>query len=180
MSSPNGEEIPEGFVSQENRELTLIQRTSSSSPPILRRVAPDRAERQASVPRLGDVWVPKSAVSSNHFSRFYIPGVEDLYQEGDRVLRVQHSGSRSRLISWRIWKHQDGGVAAFLEMTSPQGLDDLFWGREYEDVNDWAEWLTMAAEVRDLTLDKLFKIAKLNLRGRAKEWFRRLQPAPAD
>ncbi|CAN5964132.1 unnamed protein product [Sphagnum jensenii] len=38
----------------------------------------------------------------------------------------------------------------------------------------------MAAEVRDLTPDKLFKIAKLNLCGRAKEWFRRLQPAPAD
>ena len=38
----------------------------------------------------------------------------------------------------------------------------------------------MAAKVRDLTRDKLFKIAKLNLRGRAKEWFRRLQLAPAD
>jgi hypothetical protein len=38
----------------------------------------------------------------------------------------------------------------------------------------------MAIEVRDLTPDKLFKIAKLNLRGRAKDWFRRLQPAPAD
>jgi hypothetical protein len=38
----------------------------------------------------------------------------------------------------------------------------------------------MAVEVRDPTPDKLFKIAKLNLRGRVKEWFRRLQPAPAD
>jgi len=38
----------------------------------------------------------------------------------------------------------------------------------------------MAAEVRDLNTDKLFKIAKLNLRGRAKEWFKRLQPAPAN
>jgi pyruvate-formate lyase-activating enzyme len=38
----------------------------------------------------------------------------------------------------------------------------------------------MAAEVRDLIADKLFKIAKLNLRGRAKEWFRRLQPVPTD
>jgi hypothetical protein len=65
-------------------------------------------------------------------------------------------------------------------MTSPQGLDELFWGREYEDVGDWVERLTMAAEVRDLTADKLFKIAKLNLRGRAKDWFRKLQPAPAD
>jgi len=59
-------------------------------------------------------------------------------------------------------------------MTSPQGMDELFWGRDHEDVIDWAEQLTMVAEVRDLTADKLFKIAKLNLWGRAKEWFRRL------
>jgi hypothetical protein len=59
-------------------------------------------------------------------------------------------------------------------------MDELLWGREYEDVSDWAERLTMAAEVRDLNADKLFKIAKLNLRGRAKDWFRRLQPASAD
>jgi hypothetical protein len=59
-------------------------------------------------------------------------------------------------------------------------MDDLFWGREYEDVSDWAERLTMAAEVWDLIANKLFKIAKLNLRGRAKDWFRKLQPAPAD
>jgi hypothetical protein len=59
-------------------------------------------------------------------------------------------------------------------------MDELFWGREYEDVGDWAERLTMAAEERDLNADKLFKIAKLNLRGRAKEWFRRLNPAPVD
>jgi hypothetical protein len=38
----------------------------------------------------------------------------------------------------------------------------------------------MAVEVRDLMPDKLFKIAKLNLRGRAKEWVRRLQPTPTD
>jgi hypothetical protein len=59
-------------------------------------------------------------------------------------------------------------------------MDELFWGQDYEDVNDWGERLTMAAEVHDLTADKLFKIAKLNLRGRTKEWFRRLQPALAD
>jgi len=38
----------------------------------------------------------------------------------------------------------------------------------------------MASKVRDLNADKLFKIVKLNLRGRAREWFRRLQAAPAD
>jgi len=59
-------------------------------------------------------------------------------------------------------------------------MDELFWGRDHEDVNDWAERLTMAAEVRDLNADKLFKITKLNLRGRAKEWFKRLQLVPAE
>jgi hypothetical protein len=53
-------------------------------------------------------------------------------------------------------------------------MDELFWGRDHEDVTDWAERLTMATKVRDLNADKLFKIAKLNLRGRAKEWFKRL------
>jgi hypothetical protein len=59
-------------------------------------------------------------------------------------------------------------------------MDELFWGHEHEVVSDWAERLTMAAKVRDLNADKLFKIAKLNLRGQAREWLRRLQPAPAD
>ncbi len=53
----------------------------------------------------------------------------------------------------------------FRKMTSPQGMDELFLGRDHEDVNDWAERLTMATEVQDLNADKLFKIAKLNLRG---------------
>ncbi len=71
-------------------------------------------------------------------------------------------------------------LLCFREMTSPQGMNELLWGRDHEDVNDWAERLTMAAKVRDLAPDKLFKIAKLSLRDRAKEWFRRLQPVPAD
>jgi hypothetical protein len=66
------------------------------------------------------------------------------------------------------------------EMTSPRGMDELLWGRDHEDVNDWVERLTMAAEVRNLNADKLFKIAKLNLCSRAKEWFKRLQPTPTD
>jgi hypothetical protein len=74
-------------------------RTTSTSPPTLRRVAPELAERQCSVPRLGDIWIPRSEVSPNHFVKLYIPGVEDLFQEGDHLLRVEHSGSRSRLIS---------------------------------------------------------------------------------
>ncbi len=59
-------------------------------------------------------------------------------------------------------------------------MDKLFQGRDHEDVNDWAERLTMAAEVRDLNVDKLFKIAKLNLGGRIKEWLKKLNPSPID
>jgi hypothetical protein len=59
-------------------------------------------------------------------------------------------------------------------------MDELFWGRDHEDINDLAERLTMAAEVRNLNADKLFKIAKLNPKGRAKEWFKRMQPTLAD
>jgi hypothetical protein len=62
------------------------------------------AERLQSIPRVGDIWVPKSASTANHFPRLYIPGVEDLFQTGDRIIKVEHGGSRSRLICWRIWR----------------------------------------------------------------------------
>jgi len=83
-------------------------RPTFTSPPTLRRVVLAYAERQCAVPRLGDIWIPKSAVSPNHFVRLYIPGVEDLFQEGDRLFRVEHGGSRSRLISWKVWRSKEG------------------------------------------------------------------------
>ncbi len=44
------------------------------------------------------------------------------------------------------------------KMTSPQGMDELFWGRDHKDVNDLAKKLTLAAEVRDLNANKLSKL----------------------
>jgi hypothetical protein len=81
----------------------------SISLPTLRRVSPEFAERQSSIPRVGDVWIPKSEVSPNHFIRLYVPGVEDLFAPGDRLVRIEHSGSRSRIISWGIWRNRTGG-----------------------------------------------------------------------
>jgi hypothetical protein len=97
-------------------------RRNSTTPPILRRVTPLFAERQRSVPRLGDIWVPKLASSPNHFVRLYIPGVEDLFQVGDWLLRVEHNGSRSRLISWRIWRNQEGAWQFQQESTDEQSF----------------------------------------------------------
>jgi hypothetical protein len=38
----------------------------------------------------------------------------------------------------------------------------------------------MAVEVRDLNANKLFKITKLNLKGKAKKWFKKLNPVPTN
>jgi hypothetical protein len=68
------------------------------------------------------VWIPKLAVSFNHFVRLYIPGVEDLFQVGDRLLKVEHSGSSSHLISWRIWRNQEAGWFFQQESTDEQSF----------------------------------------------------------
>ncbi len=68
-------------------------------------ISPSFPERQRSVPTVGDILIPKFVVSPNHFTRLYIPGIEDLFQIGDHLLRVEHCGSRSRVISWRIWRN---------------------------------------------------------------------------
>jgi hypothetical protein len=95
---------------------------TSTLPPTLRRVAPEFAERQRSVPRLGDIWTLRSEVSPNHFVRLYIPGVEDLFQVGNWLLRVEHSGSKSRIISWRIWQDQEGGLRFQQESTDEKNF----------------------------------------------------------
>jgi hypothetical protein len=83
-------------------------RSTSTIPPTLRRVDAAFSARQQALPRLGDIWIPKAATSPNHFVRLFIRGIENLFQAGDRLLRVEHSGSRSRLISWTIWRNKDG------------------------------------------------------------------------
>ncbi|CAK9256857.1 unnamed protein product [Sphagnum jensenii] len=90
-------------MDQEARSQPRDYRHNTISQRTLRRVTPSLAERLRSILRLRDIWVPKSAPTANHFPRLYILGVEDLFQIGDRIIRVEHGGSRSRLICWQIW-----------------------------------------------------------------------------
>ncbi len=53
------------------------------------------------------------------------------------------------------------------KMISPKRMDELFWGKDTEDVFDWTKKLQMAKEVQELDEEKLFKITKLNLRRKA-------------
>ncbi len=77
------------------------------------------------MPRLGDVWVPKLAMSPNHFIRLYIPSVEDLFQTGDRLLKVEHTGSRARFISWKIWQNEEG-VWQFQQESTDEQFFSIF------------------------------------------------------
>jgi hypothetical protein len=95
-------------------------RRNITTPPTLRRVTPVLAERRCNVPRLGDIWIPKSTPSANHFLGFYIPGVEDLFQVGDRIVRVEHSGTRSHFVSWRVWLDSSSKWQFQLESTDEQ------------------------------------------------------------
>ncbi len=88
----------------------------------LRRVTPSSAEEVHSIPRVGDIWVPISMPTANHFPRIYIPGVEDLFQTGDRVVRIEHGGSRSRLICWRMWRDAGDSWQFQLESSDEQAF----------------------------------------------------------
>jgi hypothetical protein len=35
-------------------------------------------------------------------------------------------------------------------MTSPKGMDELFWGREFENKHDYVECLEMVVEVKGI------------------------------
>jgi hypothetical protein len=64
-------------------------------------------------------------------------------------------------------------------LTNLKSMDKLFW-KEFENVLDWTKRLKMAFKVRSYDEIKLFKIIKLNLRGKAKDWYKKLQPALVD
>jgi hypothetical protein len=53
-------------------------------------------------------------------------------------------------------------------------------GKEFEDVHDWVERLKMAIEMKGIDELKLFKIGRLNLRDKYKEWFKKLATTPTN
>ncbi len=61
-----------------------------------------------------------------------------------------------------------------LKLTSLKDMDELFWGKEFEDVHDWVERLKLAVEMKGIDELNLFKIGRLNLRNKSKEWFKKL------
>ncbi len=50
-------------------------------------------------------------------------------------------------------------------MTSPKGMDELFWHKEFEDVHEWVKRLEMPIEVCVIDELKLFNIGRLKSEG---------------
>jgi hypothetical protein len=65
-----------GFQAQDSRDNIIL-------PPTLRRVSTHYSKRQKQVPQLTNVWIPFFFVSPNHFIRFFISRVEDLFMARD-------------------------------------------------------------------------------------------------
>lgn len=64
--------------------------------------------------------IPKNAISPNHFSNFFISNVEDIFQVGNRILRVEHISVRSHVLTWMIWQTPKGGLQYQMEASNEQ------------------------------------------------------------
>jgi hypothetical protein len=91
----------------------------------LRKISISIPERQNRTPRIGNIWIPRLCVSPNHFVRLYIPSVEDLFEIGDQVVRVEHLGSRSRILNWKIWRDAEQKLQYQLDSTDEQTFSTL-------------------------------------------------------
>jgi hypothetical protein len=96
-------EREDGFQVQDFRNDIIL-------PPTLRRVSTHKSKRKKQVPWIGDVWILFSPISPNHFNKFFIPRVEDLFRIRNQILRVENSRTRSRLISWRSFDDDNFGI----------------------------------------------------------------------
>lgn len=81
-----------------------------------------RLEKQKEVPQIGDISIPISPIFPNHFSKYFIPSVEDLFQVGDCILKVEDFGSKSCLISWRVCFDDNYGIRWQMDFTDEQNF----------------------------------------------------------
>jgi hypothetical protein len=106
-------EQEDGFQAQDFKNNIIL-------PPTLCGVSTHRSERQRQVLQIGDVWIPFSPVSPNHFIKFFILGIEDLFWTRDQILKVENFGARSKLISWRAFHDDHFGIQWQMDSTDEQ------------------------------------------------------------
>jgi hypothetical protein len=54
--------------------------------------------------RLKKIWIFGSQESKQHYVRFYPLGMKNMFKIGDKVVKVEHFGTISRMLNWSLNK----------------------------------------------------------------------------
>jgi len=54
------------------------------------------------IPRVGDLWLPIATVSPSNRIRFFFLGIHNLFDGGDKVVKIEHSRVESKALIWRL------------------------------------------------------------------------------
>jgi hypothetical protein len=54
------------------------------------------------VPKLGDIWNLVAMRYEQHFVKFYIPRMEEMFGVGNIIIRVKHVRATFRLMNWNL------------------------------------------------------------------------------
>jgi hypothetical protein len=52
--------------------------------------------------RLGDIWILGSLEINQHYVRFYLLTMENMFRIRDKMVKVEHSRTISRMLSWSL------------------------------------------------------------------------------
>ncbi len=141
-------------------------RGNTTTPHTLCRISLSFPKRQRNVPRIWDIWIPKYSVSLHHFTRLYILGKEDLFQNGDHLLREEHYGSRSHIISWRIWRNLEEGWQFQQESTNEQNFSTFLSNVVplrlviKVDQSEFSNWITVGYFLKESLLHLISRVWK--------------------
>jgi hypothetical protein len=111
----------------EQTTSTKVKRCSNSSTSscILHKSTRIVSNGAKEVPRVGNIWISSSAKSLDHFTRFFIPRIEVLFQSGDKILKVEAFGLSSRLVCWKLWQNVELQQAWQLDSSYAQTFSPL-------------------------------------------------------
>jgi hypothetical protein len=61
------------------------------------------------VPRVGNLWLPIVVISPSNQVRFFFPRIHNLFDVGDKVVRIEHSKVETKALVWRLGINVNGG-----------------------------------------------------------------------
>jgi hypothetical protein len=53
-------------------------------------------------PQLGDIWIPSSTNIIQRYVRFNMPGMDDIFRARNKMIKVEHSRTISRMLNWNL------------------------------------------------------------------------------